>query len=207
MRLSYGETCRIEFIWTSDKLILLESRGQSCAECGFYSGVGCKWRVKSKPPGSLMSLINLGPLAACVYWFSAATAAAWLRRAGCITEHCPEMLKITLIMCACTSCWVCLGEKNACSCWRTKPAITNSAQLTWKRRGSDQFHKDTMLFIRMISAASMQWFRWGIFLEALFWEKIHGWLFWGGKKAVLYKHLSFYILEVLREVRFLWRLC
>lgn len=95
-----------------------------------------------------MSLIHLGPPAAFMYPFSGTTT-AWFRRAPAKPEWVVCFWTLSRNVKnninherVCTSCRVCSRKKNACSCRRTKPTITNSTQLTWGVRFRSVSQKD-----------------------------------------------------------------
>lgn len=115
------------------------------------------------------------------------------------------MVKITLIMSIHVEC---VGEKNACSCWRTITAITNNTQLTQNKWGSDQFHKKITLIIKLVSAASTWLFHCIIFHKTLlFWGKHMVDISWKKAARLLYKAFFLCTVYVQREVYCHWRLC
>lgn len=135
-----------------------------------------------------MSLIHLGPPAAFLYQCSG-TATAWFRRAPAKPEWVVYFWTLSRNVKnntnherVCTLCRVRSSKKNACSCWRTKPSVTNSTQLTWGVRFRSVSQKDNAYHQDYLSSLCDHSTLWSFF-RTLFWGK-NMWLIflWGGEK-------------------------
>lgn len=134
-----------------------------------------------------MSLIHLGPPAAFLYQCSG-TATAWFRRAPAKPEWVVYFWTLSRNVKnntnherVCTSCRVRSSKKNACSCWRTKPSVTNSTQLTWGVRFRSVSQKDNAYHQDHLSSLCDHSALWS-FSGLCSGEKICGWFFFGGGK-------------------------
>lgn len=162
-----------------------------------------------------MSLIHLGPPAAFMYQCSG-TATAWFRRAPAKPEWVVYFWTLSRNVKnntnherVCTSCRVRSSKKNACSCWRTKPTVTNSTQLTWGVRFRSVSQKDNAYHQDYLSSFCVIIPLGDLFQDFVLGKKYVVDFSLGGKNKFNFFTNAFLLHPVyaLREAYFHWRLC